>query len=639
MATYELNFRDYIRIFQKRYWLLVLSIVVTTFVVLIRNALQVPVYSATVTVRVEERKTLVGSILDRPIYYGGGASDYLASEMRIIKSRPVAEAAGIIGGFFSAKTPRDQVEEITTQILSHLDVQQEEKTNLVKITSRSSNPELAARAANSIAKAYQEENLKQKNRESLKNREFVEKQLSQMEGKLRVSEDELRKFKEKETASGIGVLLTQRLADLEGQLSQLLAKATELHPDVLKLKDQIAGIKQQLKNLPESELEYVRLSRDVDVNDRIYRMLRDRVEEARIDEAGKVSDVTIVNPAGQRGIQIGANKLRSLFIALAMGIVIGFILILVLENLDTSIGTIEDVENLIKLPVLGVIPSVKREKEDKGAAKTKPALADNYDLVFTIAKDANSPFAESFRILRTNLKIEKNSKRTLLITSTGPREGKSTVMVGLGLVFAQMGLNTLLVDTDLRRPSLSKIFGVEREPGLNELLLGGGKDLEKIVKNFTDFLMGNLGFDKVTQLPGLETLSLLTSGALTSSAAELLSSDAMTQCIRQLQERFDVVIFDTPPALSLTDASILAKKIEGVIIVYEMGRTSRDALLRTKIQLESVGAKILGVILNHTRPQTEFQTSYYPYYRSYKYKYYYSSEEHKDKKKESEAVK
>jgi capsular exopolysaccharide synthesis family protein len=635
MPSYELNFRDYIRILQKRYWVLLVSIVATSLLVIIYNSFQVVRHSATVTVRIEERKTFVGAILNQPVYYRSGTTDYIASEIRIIKSRPVIEQTARVLGLITQSTPKEEGSHIVNETLECVSAEPVKDTDLVKITVTmdKQKPELSAQFANALAKVYQNENLAQKNREARTSREFIEKQLSQVEVKLKASEDALKTFKEKETASGIGVALSQKLGDLQTQLSQLLTRATEKHPDVLRLQEQIVNIEQQLKTLPTGELEYIRLNRDVDVNDKLYRMLRDRAEEARIAEAEKVSDVTIVNPAGERGYLVGANKVRSLAMGFAMGFIIGFILILIIENLDTSIGTIEDVENFIKLPVLGVIPSIKREKDKKNEAHPKLQLPDKYDISFTICLESSSPFAEAFRILRTNLKIEKHTKKTLLVTSTGPREGKTTVLCGLGLVLAQMGLNTLLIDTDLRRPSVSKVFGVEREPGLNELLISGGKDMEKIIKNFTDFLMGNLGFEQVTQLPGLESLSLLTSGALTNNSSELLSSEGMLSLINNLREKFDVLIFDSPPALSLTDASILAKKIEGVIIVYEVGRTSRDALLRTKIQLESVGAKILGVVLNHTRPQTEFQTSYYPYYKSYKYRYYYSDEEKKDVKK------
>ncbi len=631
MAAYELNFRDYLRILQKRYWMLVVTIASTTVLVVLYNSFQKPQYRAVVTVRIEERKTLVGAIMNNPVYYRSGVGDYIASEIRVIKSRPIAEEAGIRIGLISDTMTKDEIDTMVNNIQSVISVEQEEKTDLLKISVVSRDPKRVAQLANNIAIVYQEENLKQKNRETRTSREFIEKQLAQAEEKLKIAEDTLKTFREKETATGVGVALSNRLGELQAQLSGLLTKATEQHPDVLRVKEEIVNIEQQLKDLPQSELDFIRLTRDVEVNDKVYRMLRDKVEEARIAEAEKVSDVTIVNPAGEKGYSMSANKARSSLIGLVMGLVIGFILILVTENLDTSIGTIEDVESFIKLPVLGVIPSVKKDKEEKGKHKPKPSVSDRRDIAFTVCLEPNSPFAEAFRILRTNLKIEKNTKTTLLITSTGPREGKTTALSALGLVLSQMGLKTLLVDTDLRRPSVSKIFGVSREPGLTDLLLSGGKDIDKIIKNFTDFLMGNLGFEQVTQLPGLEFLSLLSSGALTSSSAEVLSSESMTQAIRELKEKFDVVIFDSPPALSLTDASILAKRVDGVIIVYEVGRTSRDALLRTKIQLESMGAKILGVILNHTRPQTEFQTSYYPYYKSYKYRHYYTDKEEKAK--------
>ena len=635
MATYELNFRDYLRILQKRYWILILSTLAATVGVVIYYSFQTPFYQAVVTLRIEERKTLVGSILDRPIYYASGYTDYLASEIRVIQSRPIAEETVRRLGLIKSAMSAEDIEAIIVDIQGSISAERLKDTDLVRVAVTSREANMAAKIANTVAQVYQEENLKQKNKEARVSREFIEKQLAQAEEKLKTAEDILKVFREQKTASGIGVALSAKLADLQTQSAQLMTKATDKHPDVLRLKEEIANIEQQLKSLPEDELEFVRLTRDVEVNDKLYRMLRDRLAEAKITEAEKVSDATIINPAGESGSLVGPDRRRSVVLGFLMGLVVGFILILIIENLDTSIGTIEDVEAFIKLPVLGIIPSLRMEPEKKGTHKpgdTNAELSkDRPNIIFTICSDPSSPFAESFRILRTNLKIERQLKKVLLVTSTGPREGKTTVLAGLGIALAQMGLKTLLIDTDLRRPSVSKIFGLEREPGFNELVVGGVRDLNMIVKNFTDFLMGKLGFDYVSHLPGLETLHIITSGALTANASEILSSSSMERIIKELKERFDVILFDSPPALSITDASVLSRHVDSVAIVYEVGRTSRDALLRTKIQLESVGAKIAGVVLNHTKSQTEFQTSYYPYYKSYKYKYYYTPEEESKK--------
>jgi capsular exopolysaccharide synthesis family protein len=228
-----------------------------------------------------------------------------------------------------------------------------------------------------------------------------------------------------------------------------------------------------------------------------------------------------------------------------------------------------------------------------------------------------SPVAEAYRNIHTNLKLN-GTQKTVLITSAGPREGKSTVLTNLGMAIAQTGVKTLLISSDIRRPILARSFGIKREPGLTEVLLEM-VSLDEAVRNVTDFMLGDMGIEDVQQTPGLDNLWLLTSGQLPFNPAKILESKELIGLIAELKRRFEVIIFDSPPVLPVTDASLLASKMDSVIIVYEIGRTSRDALLRAKSQLDGVNAKTSGVILNQTRSETDADVIY-PYY--YKYRYY-----------------
>jgi Mrp family chromosome partitioning ATPase len=322
-----------------------------------------------------------------------------------------------------------------------------------------------------------------------------------------------------------------------------------------------------------------------------------------------------------------------------MGVVLGIAFAFILETLDTSIATIEDVENTMKLAVLGTVPSIGHEFQAKQGiiARLKGNL-------FHIPKtDAQERFihlvghykpkslaAEAFRNIRTNLKLDQ-TKKTILVTSSNPREGKSTIVTNLGIAMAQMSARVLLVSADLRRPSLAKIFGVKRDPGLTELL-SGAVDIDTALRSITDVMLGDMQIDEIiNRPPGLENVWVLTSGRLPSNPAEILEMKKIPELLDELKRRFDVIIFDSPPVLPVTDASLLAPKMDSVIIVYEIGRTSREALARTKIQLESVGAKIAGAILNNTRSQTESASSYYHYQSKYAY---YGKDDAKDTKDE-----
>jgi Mrp family chromosome partitioning ATPase len=261
------------------------------------------------------------------------------------------------------------------------------------------------------------------------------------------------------------------------------------------------------------------------------------------------------------------------------------------------------------------IPVAKSDEEEK-----KIRLISHFE--------PKSAAAEAYRNVHTNLKLSE-TKKSILVTSSGPREGKSSFSCNLGIVMAQSGLKTLLVSADLRRPTLARTFGVKKEPGLTELLTGA-ESLDGVLRNITDIMMGEMNFEDIRKNPGLENIWIIASGHLPFNPPELLESKEISSLIEKLKMRFDVVIFDAPPVLPVTDASLLAQKMDCTVIVYEIGKTSREALMRTKVQLESVGAKLAGVVLNHTNPQTD-AISTYPYYTQ-KYRYYGTDGQDKNKK-------
>lgn len=214
--------------------------------------------------------------------------------------------------------------------------------------------------------------------------------------------------------------------------------------------------------------------------------------------------------------------------------------------------------------------------------------------------DPKSPAAEAFRILRTNIQFCSPDTRlhTVMLTSAGPGEGKSTVAANLAVTMAQAEENVILVDADLRRGLLHRTLGLSNAVGL------------------TNVLMGKADLDRALQSTKIENLRVLTTGPLPPNPAELLGSKAMDRVIMELQERASFIIFDAPPALVVTDAPLIATRVDGTILVMDSGSVPREVALKTKASLEGVKAKILGVVLNNM-PISE---SYYYYY------YYYSSE-------------
>jgi len=459
--------------------------------------------------------------------------------------------------------------------------------------------------------------------------------LLQLEERLKAGEERLRELGNGVSDVRLTGLTQKKLVDLEFELGALSKKYTDKHPYVIQLKEQIKDLKTQVKNFSGQELIYSRFFREVEVNKKLYSMFKEKLEEARITEAQKVGDVSIVNPAVMPRSPVSLQIQTSVLIGGMAGLMLGFTLAILFETLDTSIGTIEDVENSVKLPVMGVIPSIPSHPEQGKSILTKfkrkilhirkTNIQEAYVRLIVHHKP-KSPMAEAYRSLRTNLRLNQ-SQGDFLITSAGPREGKTTILTNLGLAVAQKGVKTLLVSSDLRRPALAKTWGMKKEPGLNEVITGTAK-LEDALRSISDIMLGDMELDEIMKTPGVENIWILPSGHLPPNPAEVLESQELPKLIEELKKRFDVIFFDSPPTLLVTDASLLASKVDSVVLCYEIGKIGRDAVLRARIQLESAGAQISGVVLNHIAPQTEAMEPY-PYYYRYKYKYYTEDAESK----------
>jgi capsular exopolysaccharide synthesis family protein len=229
--------------------------------------------------------------------------------------------------------------------------------------------------------------------------------------------------------------------------------------------------------------------------------------------------------------------------------------------------------------------------------------------------------AESFRGLRTNIQSrdQEGKNRTIVVASASPEEGKTFVSVNLAITMAQTGLRTLVVGSDMRKPSLGKAFGVENSPGLSEILLGNYA-WQDTVKTIADIIVGKLTLDEVILTPGLDNLHLITSGSVPPNPAELIQSKLLKKFIEEAKAQYDFIIFDTPPILSTTDSAILGSRVDGVLLVYRLGSVSRALLQRSITQLEQANCEILGVVLNGMKPEVspDFQDyKYYKYYHAY----------------------
>jgi polysaccharide biosynthesis transport protein len=269
-------------------------------------------------------------------------------------------------------------------------------------------------------------------------------------------------------------------------------------------------------------------------------------------------------------------------LGVVIGLVVGVGLAFFIEYLDTSVKTIDDVERTLQSPVLGVIPQ---------------------NVGFLLEEGAESPHAEAYRVLRTNLLFSRKDEKlnSIAVVSAGAGEGKSTTVMNLATVFAQNGSRVVIVDSDLRRPTLHKMLHVTNSIGL------------------TNYLLKQNSLEEVIQTTNLPTLDFMASGKLPSSSMGVLSSTQMRNLITELKQRYDYVFFDSPPIMGVSDASILASEVDLTLQVIQYRRYPQPMNIRAKQMIEKVGGNLMGIVLNNINMSQD--ESYY-YYSGYYHEYY-----------------
>jgi capsular exopolysaccharide synthesis family protein len=394
------------------------------------------------------------------------------------------------------------------------------------------------------------------------------------------------------------IVINSQIALVEEDLRREASSYIEaLGSKIEALDGTIAHFQKELEKLPEKEVQLARLERNAKVNEEIYTLLLKRHKEAQISEAMEIGDIHIVDPAITPKYPVKPNKKMNLAIGLAVGLLFGITLACLVEYFDTTIKNWEDVSKRLDLPMLGSIPRIRLPK---GAKLGDGAL--KYGERLISLSDSKSPISEAYRTIRTNIQYFDitDKVQTLLFTSPGPKEGKSTTVSNLAVTISQQGVKTLIVDADLRKPVMARTFRVSKSPGL------------------TDILVGKASLSMCIAETGIDNLYLLPSGSIPPNPSELLSSEKMTDLVELLKEAFQIVLLDSPPVLAVTDASILAQKTDGVVLVVRSEVTEEDAAAMAKHHLEHVKARVIGVVINDFNFETRYyRKGYYQYYNYY----------------------
>ena len=409
--------------------------------------------------------------------------------------------------------------------------------------------------------------------------------------------------------------LNQQLAavqlDIKAEITRLATKYQKDYQAALGreklLRASLENQKTEENRLNESAIEYSLLKRDVESNRQLYEGLLQKLKEAGVMTGLRSSNVRIVDPASAPTMPSSPNIPRNLLMSLAVGLAGGLSLAFILESRDNTVHSLEQVRMITALPSLAVIPFSTRnsrslpQSNSKRLPPTSAALAS--------ATRPKSEIAEAYRALRTSILLSKTgrSAKILMVTSALPQEGKTTTSVNLAIVLAQQGARVLLIEADMRRAGISQILHLKSDIGLSTILG------QEIVPDPEEAIL------PVADVPNLKVLP---SGPVALHPSEMLASPRMRDLLSSLEPEFDHIIIDTPPVLSVTDASLLSALADSTLLVIRAGVTSRAALRRTYDMLSHVDARIMGVILN----AADFTEPDLYYYGSRYGNYYHDSE-------------
>jgi capsular exopolysaccharide synthesis family protein len=614
--------------------------------------------------------------------FGGGDTDTF---MRRALAAPAALAHLFTSSETREPPPADETAAQSSAIdvfVSHLLVSAIRNSRLVDVTYRLPDAALATAIVNTLAKNYIEQTLEYKFTASKEASDWLEAQLAEQRKAVEAAEAKLQRYREQNDAISMTDrenITVQKLADLnaavtrakteriqkeglyqqlqapqskastldtfpavltnpfiqeqKGQLATLqrqYAEASERlgakHPEMIRLTSAIEQTRMKLDIEIEKVVESVRseyqaaqalensltaalnqqkgealsmnrkaidygvLARDVESSKQLYNNLLQRAKETGVTGELRTSNVRVVDRAERPRSPVSPRKQANLLLGLFVGALFACSLVLFFEYLDSRISSPDELGVHLGLAHLGLLPVL-------------PETEGSYPL---LSRGVPAAFSEAFRTLRTNVIFSsaEEGARTLVVTSTGPREGKSLVAANLAVAIAQAGQRVLLVDGDLRKPKLHEIFRVGQEPGVSNVMVGGAKTSDAIVES------------------SVEGLWLMAAGRIPPNPAELLGSQRFHELLTSLKAHFDWVILDTPPVMAVTDAALVAHRVTGVVFVIRADATSRHAAKRALDQLEQVGAKFVGGVLN--RVDLRRNAYYYSQYYRREYAQYYT---------------
>lgn len=491
-------------------------------------------------------------------------------------------------------------------------------SNLIGIDAVGETPEAAVRLAGVMMDVFMQW-------ESERNVRRLRVDLDALLGRRRAAEQRLagleerkRAFLEKNQTAGRGIQLAGLLLSLESERKELLSKWTPNHPDVAKLDQRIQQTRQSLSRLPAQELQFERLSRELKGTEALLAdMVRAETEaSAGLESLANNPDLEILSRPELPKAPSYPRRGRNLLLAAFLGAMLALMLATLLENLDRTLARIDEVESYIGIPVLGAAPHLEASRSHcifsaaagggfGEAPEGKPACL----------QDCRPCCADIYHPMRAAIesRMGRPGPKVLVFTSTQMGEGKSLTAVNFCLSAAQAGLKTLLIDLDLRQPSVHRLLGLEKDPGVVDVLTGG-RAWKDAILGTADFLLGAMDPDRVAAFSGIENFKVMTAWANKAHIVDVLSSPQLPALLKEMRNRFDLTVIDCTPLLLFVDALLAAAHSDGVVLVYRAGRTPRGLLMRAKQMIVEAKRNPVGVILNDQRTAQDEDYGYYEKY-------------------------
>ncbi|MCL4557079.1 MAG: polysaccharide biosynthesis tyrosine autokinase [Deltaproteobacteria bacterium] len=596
------DIRYYLDILYQRRLLVAVVFAVTMVMLVIAYIVTPPEYTARAKLLIEPEQYASVNAGDMG---QGLQSYYFQTQLELMRSEPVLRLAARGLGTGEGTKAFDAV---IGKLDRGLTVERVPDSRIFIISMKSHSPAFSAGAANAVAASYirflDEERKKRISDVTL----WLQGELTSLKNKVEKSEMKLIRYVEEQSADSSGDSVeflgspddnaaSKALSELETKYTSLQIKLTNMlqkykdkYPSVVQLRNDIQALrtrigimKQDMLEANKRRIQYIMLSRDVELSKDLYSMLTKELKEVNVFGEIGYPTATIIEHAAAPSGRSNRGFMFWLLFGLMVSSVTGVVAALIADQLDSSIKGELDVERFIGYPVIGTLPFLEEIK-----------LGEPQKLIGILNSASSQAYTEALRLIRTNLKYSfvKRSSKVLLVTSAGENEGKTTISASLAYFLSLTGSKVLLLDADVKKPSVHKLFNSEKVPGYTELLVD-----EKPADAIKQSSHGPLYY--------------LTSGRQPPNFAELIDSSRSKEFIEMLRGKFDYVIIDSPPVGIISDAAILSSQVDGVIFVVKANGYPREQVVRSIGALSAINAKIAGIVLTHLDKGKGYYRDYY----------------------------